>query len=371
MDSVISLSCNRSISQLLYVLYYYSVLKEFKNWVQESRCKQLDVATETTIKELRRKVARTRWKRAITAVKITIRLKKSSSRIVLDQDKLRSDPELRHRKKRVSSLGARNRGAFSQSMMWVSSAKSQIMNSLGVSDVNIKDGQSTSNTRSNTLVGSDEIKQIIDDALEQPRFFRKGSLMSNLIDSGIEVVWFGDRHPNDVVYSICCNRRQKRVSVVFRGTVNSHNWLMNMKFSMAEHVNPITEDYYGRSSNFGLHTGFSLYLSRQRKDSSNTKIEEIFSMINEIGEILCLLIMHLLIHNPLKFALNFVKIGRAIAPDGNYELSITGHSLGGALATLLSFYAATSSTFDNLKTIRVFTFAAPRVGCQRQVQVIQ
>jgi hypothetical protein len=194
-------------------------------------------------------------------------------------------------------------------------------------------------------VGSDEIKQIIDDALEQPRFFRKGSLMSNLIDSGIEVVWFGDRHPNDVVYSICCNRRQKRVSVVFRGTVNSHNWLMNMKFSMAEHVNPITEDYYGRSSIFGLHTGFSLYLSRQRKDSSNTKIEEIFSMINEIG--------------------------RAIAPDGNYELSITGHSLGGALATLLSFYAATSSTFDNLKTIRVFTFAAPRVGCQRFLYAYQ
>lgn len=236
------------MSMLHHLDAIFSVLKEFKNWVQESRCKQLDVATESTIKELRRKVARTRWKRAITAVKITIRLKKSSSRIYLDQNKLHSDSELRHRKKRVSTLGARNRGAFSQSMMWVSSAKTQIMNSLGVSDMNANDSQSTSkNARSNTLVGSDEIKQIIDDALEQPRFFRKGSLMSNLIDSGIEVVWFGDRHPNDVVYSICCNRRQKRVSVVFRGTVNSHNWLMNMKFSMAEHVNPITENYYGLS----------------------------------------------------------------------------------------------------------------------------
>ena len=285
------------MSMLHHLDAIFSVLKEFKNWVQESRCKQLDVATESTIKELRRKVARTRWKRAITAVKITIRLKKSSSRIYLDQNKLHSDSELRHRKKRVSTLGARNRGAFSQSMMWVSSAKTQIMNSLGVSDMNANDSQSTSkNARSNTLVGSDEIKQIIDDALEQPRFFRKGSLMSNLIDSGIEVVWFGDRHPNDVVYSICCNRRQKRVSVVFRGTVNSHNWLMNMKFSMAEHVNPITENYYGRSPKFGLHTGFSLYLSRQRKDDSNTKIEEIFSMIDEIGELRYLLIALLIAH---------------------------------------------------------------------------
>lgn len=28
-------------------------------------------------------------------------------------------------------------------------------------------------------------------------------------------------------------------------------------------------------------------------------------------------------------------IGREMAPDGDYKLSITGHSLGGALATLL------------------------------------
>lgn len=318
-----------------------SVLKEFKKWVHDSRCKQLDLATESTIKELRRKVARTRWRRAITTVRITIRLKKSSSQIVFDRNKLNSDPPVDRRAKRVSSLSARNRpAALSQSMMWVSSAKSQIMSSLGVSAPN--GNQSTEKlTPENKLVGNDEIKQIIDDALEQPRFFRQGSLMSNLIESGIEVVWFGDRHPNDVVYSICCNRKQKRVSVVFRGTVNSHNWLMNMKFSMAEHVNPIAEDYYGRTSFFGLHTGFSLYLSRQRKDDSNTKIEEIFLMIDQIG--------------------------RAIAPDGDYELSITGHSLGGALATLLSFYAATSSMFDNLKTIRVFSFAAPRVGDQRYV----
>lgn len=43
-----------------------------------------------------------------------------------------------------------------------------------------------------------------------------------------------DRHPNDVVYSICANRQQKRVSVVFRGTVNSHNWLMNLKFNQTD-----------------------------------------------------------------------------------------------------------------------------------------
>ena len=114
---------------------------------------------------------------------------------------------------------------------------------------------------------------------------------------------------------------------------------MNLKFAMTEHPNPIGEDYPGREDEFGLHTGFSLYMTRQRKDDSLTKIEEIFSNIDSIG--------------------------RELASDGQYDLSITGHSLGGALATILAFYAATSNVFKKVKTIRVFTYAAPRVGCQR------
>lgn len=90
------------------------------------------------------------------------------------------------------------------------------MSSLGVSTSD-QQGSTSSlknlDQQQNQLVGNEEIKEIIDDALERPRFFREGSLMSNLIESGIEVVWFGDRHPNDVVYSICCNRQEKRVSV--------------------------------------------------------------------------------------------------------------------------------------------------------------
>lgn len=114
---------------------------------------------------------------------------------------------------------------------------------------------------------------------------------------------------------------------------------MNLKLQLSEHPNPIKENYPGKAKTLGLHTGFSLYMTRQRKDDSLTKIEEIFENIDTIG--------------------------REVAPGGDYELSITGHSLGGALATILSFYAATSNVFSKVKTIRVFTYAAPRVGCQR------
>lgn len=53
----------------------------------------------------------------------------------------------------------------------------------------------------------------------QPKYFREGSVMYNLIESGIEMVWFSDMSQNDVVYGICVEREEKKVTVVFRGTV--------------------------------------------------------------------------------------------------------------------------------------------------------
>ena len=74
------------------------------------------------------------------------------------------------------------------------------------------------------------MKRLVDTALtEQPKFFKEGSVMNNLIESGIEVVWFSDMTQSDVVYGICVQRNEKRIqrnekiTLVFRGTVNSHN----------------------------------------------------------------------------------------------------------------------------------------------------
>ncbi len=109
---------------------------------------------------------------------------------------------------------------------------------------------------------------------------------------------------------------------------------MNMKLAMAEHPNPISEDYHGRHSTFGLHKGFSQYMLRRRRDVDMTKIEEILSKVR--------------------------MIGNELSSDGNYNVSICGHSLGGALAIILGFFAASTGSFRH--AVRVFTFAAPRVG---------
>ena len=112
---------------------------------------------------------------------------------------------------------------------------------------------------------------------------------------------------------------------------------MNMKYAMTEHPSPVSDA--DLPTTFGLHTGFSLYLTRQRKDNGRTKLDEIFS--------------------------NVERIGRELAPDGDYELSLAGHSLGGALATITGFYAAAAAILSKVTSIRVFTYAAPRVGCQK------
>lgn len=67
--------------------------------------------------------------------------------------------------------------------------------------------------------------------------------------------------------------------------------------------------YEGRQDFIEFHSGFGLYMLRPRKDTGMNKIQEIALKVNAIGQ--------------------------ELAPDGNYELSITGHSLGGALATVL------------------------------------
>jgi hypothetical protein len=125
---------------------------------------------------------------------------------------------------------------------------------------------------------------------------------------------------------------------VFRGTVNAHNWSMNFKFDTNEYRNPVKVNYPGREDELSLHSGFALYLLRKRKDTGMSKMDEIFEKVEQIG--------------------------KELAPDGDYKLCITGHSLGGALATLCGFYCGAKPRFAHLSTIYIWTFAAPRVGTQ-------
>ena len=176
------------------------------------------------------------------------------------------------------------------------------------------------------------LQAMLQEALaKQPSYFIEGSVMYNLVESSLEVVWFSDLSQSDVVYGICVQREEKKITVVFRGTVTAHNWAMNFRYNMMDVSNPVKDYYPGRAETLSLHSGFALYLLRKRKDTRMSKMDEIFEKVQQIGN--------------------------ELAPDGDYELCITGHSLGGALATLFAFYCGARH-----EHVRIYTFASPRVG---------
>jgi hypothetical protein len=111
---------------------------------------------------------------------------------------------------------------------------------------------------------------------------------------------------------------------------------MNLRCKTNKYRNPVKVNYPGRADEISLHSGFALYLLRNRKDSGKSTLQEISDKIEEIGN--------------------------ELAPGGKYKLAITGHSLGGALATLCGFYIAAQPHFAHLSTVYVWTFASPRVG---------
>ena len=63
-----------------------------------------------------------------------------------------------------------------------------------------------------------------------------------------------------MVYGICVCREERKVTVVFRGTVNAHNWKMNLKFDTNEYRNPVKQNYPDREDELSLHSGMLSYL---------------------------------------------------------------------------------------------------------------
>ena len=46
----------------------------------------------------------------------------------------------------------------------------------------------------------------------------------------------------------------------------------------------IKVNYPGRADDLSLHSGFALYLMRKRKDTGQSKLEEIFDKVDAIGK---------------------------------------------------------------------------------------
>jgi len=140
----------------------------------------------------------------------------------------------------------------------------------------------------------------------------------------------------ELVYAVGVNPVKERITIIFRGSVTKSDFMTDARISMAKMPDPRsfngTEDD-SSGGELGVHQGFNDYLFGERNGQSS-KYVEIMEHVSQ-----------LMAQNPDR---------------RNYKLYVTGHSLGGALATLFGLYAAASSTIP--LPVTVVSVASPRVG---------
>lgn len=289
---------------------HHSLLSEFKTWVEESKVKQMDSVTETIIVKLR---------------------EESTKREAMIAERASYGSLSSLENTRISKALARRRNSLEtkdnsfEKASWPLKEKTLIEYHFGLHKEGAEKGSITSSLINKKLQESSS------------DYFEEGSVMKNLLEAGTEVVWFSDRHPNDLIYGICVNRRKKTVTIVFRGQESIFNMIINS--GTTEYPNPIShEDYPGNADTIKLRSAIADEMLRIRRDTRMSAVEEIIAKVE--------------------------KIGYELDESGKYHVSVAGHGMAGSMATVLGYFLATNSSFKSTSAVRVFSFASSRIGCK-------
>lgn len=220
-------------------------------------------------------------------------------------------------------------------------------------------------TKMNNHVTAKAIKEFLDrnkkyirqDHMDDPSFVYDGSntetpyaseLLEGLGDSfDADIIEFDDkfggkRLDSTLVFAIVVNRSSKQIILVFRGTFKSKNtvvkdMIMNLQF--AQRSPKILKKITDRDVK--LHKGFSKYLLGDRDDiGEKPQLEQITNILKEV-----------------------YAYKTEDRDYSDYELVVTGHSLGGSLAQLCSYLLAGLPETDFVpKPIKAVTYASPVTG---------
>lgn len=144
-----------------------------------------------------------------------------------------------------------------------------------------------------------------------------------------------DNEENELVYGIVVDHVHKRAIVTFRGSETGEDWRSNAGINFKQVPNPHFVGGKEQPKKIKLHTGFHDYLLGK-------------PWFSDSG---------------IKYDIIKGGLAKVMKANPGYELFVTGHSLGGALSTIFTFYI--SSVMEDLgfsKPATLISFAAPLVG---------
>jgi hypothetical protein len=165
----------------------------------------------------------------------------------------------------------------------------------------------------------------------------------------LTLVEYDDKHQqHEMVYAVAKDDINKRITLVFRGTENElalhSNWTTNLY--IAKTKVPVPE-YLKNKVDFDslwIHSGFYKYVFEQTFDDSDDP-------------------------NRLKYHEVLDDIKPLLKANPSYKLYVTGHSLGGALSGLVSFFLACDPEIET--PVTCLNFASPRFGDSNYLAAVQ
>lgn len=184
-----------------------------------------------------------------------------------------------------------------------------------------------------SIEGLSRRRKVIQDSMILYR--ESEAMILHMVDNNDDVHVTTDKFGDEAIWAITINHKNKRITVVFRGSPADNEWRADFNIHFTDlklHDLNSTDLVMGK-----VHEGLYKYLF-----NGTTMVGSDPRVTSKVETILG-------------------ELQNLFSKHKDYKLYVTGHSIGAALSTLFAFRAAYDSIIPNKPVVNI-TFASPYVG---------